>query len=121
MSLRADSCVAEYRFAVVEFDSIPIEKQYAFWACTIQNNFPVAALVHSGGKSIHGWVRVNCKNIDEWRTRVEDELFTNLLVPLGADKMCRNPSRMSRMPGHFRSDKGQWQRLLYLNPEGGLR
>ena len=69
MSLRADSCVAEYRFAVVEFDSIPIEKQYAFWACTIQNNFPVAALVHSGGKSIHGWVRVNCKNIDEWRTR----------------------------------------------------
>ena len=117
MSFRADSCVADYRFCVVEFDSIPIDRQFAFWAAMLMKSFPVAALVHSGGKSVHGWIRVLCKNYQEWQQKVEKELFQEMLTPLGADRMCRNPSRMSRLPGHFRADKGQWQRLIYLNPE----
>ena len=109
--------MADYRFCVVEFDSVPIDKQFAFWAAMITRNFPVAALVHSGGKSIHGWVRVSCKNYQEWLQKVDNDLFQEMLIPLGADRMCRNPSRMSRLPGHFRREKGQWQKLIYLNSE----
>ena len=119
MSYRSDSCVAAFRKTVVEFDDMPLWKQIAFWMFMISINFPVAAVIHSGGKSLHGWVDVSCRDYSEWQTKVEEELFLETLVPLGADRMCRNPSRMSRLPGHFRRDKGQWQRLLYLNPEMG--
>lgn len=119
LSLRADSCVAIFRFCIIEFDTIPIEKQIAFWGAMLDVDFPVAALVHSGGKSLHGWVRVSCKNYAQWQSDIENGLFVERLIPLGADRMCRNPSRMSRLPGHFREDKGQWQRLLYLNPDAG--
>lgn len=119
LSQRADSCVAAFRFCIVEFDTISIEKQIAFWGAMLDVDFPVAALVHSGGKSIHGWVRVSCKNYAQWQLDIEAGLFVERLIPLGADRMCRNPSRMSRLPGHFREDKGQWQRLLYLNPDAG--
>ncbi len=115
MSMRADANVAEHRSAVIEFDGVPVEKQFAFWAAMLSMQFPIAALVHSGGKSVHGWVHVGCRSYQEWQTKVDDGLFMNMLVPLGADRMCRNPSRMSRLPGHFRRDKGQWQRLIYLN------
>jgi hypothetical protein len=39
------------------------------------------------------------------------------LCPLGCDPACRNESRLSRLPGHFRREKNAWQRLLYLNPD----
>ena len=32
----------------------------------------------------------------------------------------KNPSHMNRLPGCIRKETGQWQRLLYLNPEAGV-
>jgi hypothetical protein len=52
-TLRGDACVEQFRFAVVEFDSLPREDQLAFWWAV---RLPVALLVDSGGKSVHGWV-----------------------------------------------------------------
>jgi hypothetical protein len=115
-TLRGDGCVARFRFAVVEFDSLSREDQLAFWWSA---RLPVALLVDSGGKSIHGWIRV--ENIDsggQWARVIEQYLFGQLLQPLGVDGACRNESRLSRMPGHYRKEKGNWQRLLYLAPEG---
>lgn len=54
----------------------------------------------------------------QWGELVEARLFGRYLIPLGCDAACRNEARLSRLPGHFRADKGQWQRLLYLSPEG---
>ncbi len=115
-TLRGDACVAGFRFAVVEFDTLPREDQLAFWLAA---RLPVVALVDSGGKSVHGWVKVRgIECATDWTRVVEQHLFGNLLEPLGVDPACKNESRLSRLPGHFRTDKGAWQRLLYLAPEG---
>ncbi len=116
MTLRGDACVARFRFAVVEFDGLSREDQLAFWWSV---RLPVVVLVDSGGKSVHGWVRVrDVRRAEDWSRVVESHLFGNLLKPLGVDGACRNESRLSRLPGHRRRETGNWQRLLYLAPHG---
>jgi hypothetical protein len=112
-SLRADSCVASYRYLLGEFDGLPIEDQMAFWA-----GFPapISAVTFSGGKSVHALIRVDCADRAAWETDVEQMLFGKILKPMGIDPLCKNEARLSRLPGHFRVDKGQMQKLLYLNP-----
>ena len=115
-TLRGDACIARFMFAVVEFDALPRDEQLAFWWAA---QLPVALLVDSGGKSIHGWIRV--QGIDcatDWARVVERHLFGDLLEPLGVDPACKNESRLSRLPGHIRKEKDAWQRVLYLAPEG---
>jgi hypothetical protein len=115
-TLRGDSCIAQYRFAVVEFDALPRDEQLAFWWAA---RLPVVLLVDSGGKSVHGWVRVrDVTCAAEWGRSIEQHLFRDLLQPLGVDPACKNESRLSRLPGHQRKETGRWQRLLYLAPEG---
>jgi hypothetical protein len=112
-SYRSDSCVRSHRFAVVEFDNLDREQQIQFWSAI---RLPVAALVDSGGKSIHGWIKVDCDGTETWERDVEQRLFIERLVPLGVDPACRNEARLSRLPGHKRGER--WQRVLYLAPEG---
>jgi hypothetical protein len=115
-SFRADACVKSFRFAVAEFDGMGREEQLQFWWAV---KLPVCALIDSGGKSLHAWIRVDGVNAAaQWAKEVEDRLFGLVLIPLGCDAACRNESRLSRLPGHFRTEKGKWQRLLYLAPEG---
>jgi len=114
-SRRADSCVAAFRFAVIEFDNLPREEQLAFWAAV---RLPVAVLVDSGNKSVHGWVMVDAADRESWERDVEQGLFGTRLMPLGVDASCRNESRLSRMPGFIRPDTNRGQHLLYLAPEG---
>ncbi len=114
-SLRADGCVKSFRFAVVEFDNLSREEQLAFWWAV---NLPVVALIDSGNKSLHGWIKIDgIENAGQWTAQVENHLFKQLLQPLGVDGACRNEARLSRLPGHLR-DNGNRQRLLYLGPEG---
>lgn len=114
-SYRADSCVAQFRFAVIEFDGMPREQQIQFWAGV---KLPVVVLLDSGGKSVHGWIRIDAADAREWEARVEGRLF-DILKALGADPSCKNEARLSRMVGHYRKEKERWQRILYLNPKGG--
>lgn len=114
-SYRADSCVAQFRFVVVEFDNKPLDWQLRFWAGV---KLPIAALIDSGGKSIHAWIRIDAANATDWTERVEIKLF-DILRRFGVDGTSKNESRLSRMPGHFRGEKKRWQRVLYLNPAGG--
>lgn len=115
-SLRADTCVLEYRCAVVEFDTMSREQQIEFFAgCRL----PFYALIDSGGKSIHGWLKIpGVTTAEQWARDVSGLLFQQYLVPLGVDPACRNPARLSRMPGHFRKDSGRLQRVLFLAPGG---
>lgn len=115
-SLRADACVSDYRCAVVEFDEMPREQQIEFWAgCRL----PVFALIDSGGKSIHGWLMIpGVITAEQWARDVGGLLYQQHLVPLGVDRACRNPARLSRMPGHLRQDTGRMQRVLFLAPGG---
>ena len=111
-SFRSDDCVAAFRYALVEFDRVPMDEQLAFW-CGFPA--PVAALIHSGGKSIHALLKVDCSDREAWTNEVEGVLFGSVLTPIGVDSACRNEARLSRIPGHTRADKDRLQKLLYLN------
>ncbi len=116
-SYRADACVSRHVYAVAEFDGIPKAEQIAFWRGM---GVQIAALIDSGGKSIHAWVVVNARDAGEWEKQVENKLFAEVLVPMGVDSACKNEARLSRLPGVVRPEKGTWQRLLWLaGPNGG--
>ena len=115
-SKRGDSAVCGFRYAVAEFDGLSKADQLAFWWGF--RTAPIVALIDSGGKSVHAILKVDCATRADWEKDVEETLFPCVLCPLGCDPACRNESRLSRLPGHFRREKKTFQRLLYLNPEG---
>ncbi|MDA3874221.1 MAG: hypothetical protein PF795_09695 [Kiritimatiellae bacterium] len=122
LSYRADSCIAAHRYALYECDlpEVPIEWQAAFLLSRMASGWPIVSVVWSGGKSLHALYKVDCANVTEWDQVVRGELFPRW-ESMGADKACANPSRLSRIPGHFRTDKEYLQALMYLNPAHGYR
>ena len=97
--------VTRFRFALVESDTLPIAEQDIVFR---KLELPIAALVHSGGKSLHAIVRVDADNYEEYRKRVEflyDFMEKN---GVSIDKQNRNPSRLSRMPGVTRNGNRQY-------------
>nr|DAS80785.1 MAG TPA: Regulatory protein repA [Caudoviricetes sp.] len=96
--------VTDYRYALVECDNLPVEKQNALIR---QLELPCAALVYSGGKSLHAIVRVEAQDYQQYRQRV-DYLYTVCRKNgLELDTQNKNPSRLSRMPGAMRAGKKQ--------------
>ena len=117
-SFRCDAAVSAFRFVVVEFDTLPKSDQFAFWYSIITKQLlDVALLLDSGGKSIHAWVRVNLPDRTAWDKEVGTRFYgeAGVFTTMGADRACRNPSRLSRLTGHYRVEKSNWQTLLYLN------
>ena len=120
LSPRCDAAVSALRFVVCEMDSVPRADQVRLWVAIIEAGLlPVAALIDSAGKSIHAWVKVNLPDVEAWDRTVRGELYgpAGILTGLGFDRACANPARLSRLPGHYRTEKKAFQRLLYLNPE----
>lgn len=107
---RKDANITSYRYALVECDNMEPGKQLA---AIHQMELPCAALVYSGGKSIHAIVRVNAPDYAEYRKRVDHLYATCQKNGLTLDQQNRNPSRLSRMPGILRA--GQKQALLETN------
>ena len=102
--------ITRFRFALVESDDIPAAEQTVLYR---KLELPIAALVDSGGKSVHAIVRVDAENAEEYRQRV-DYLYDYLSRHgLPVDRQNRNPSRLSRMPGVTRN--GRPQKLLGVN------
>ena len=118
-SYRCDGAIKSFRHCLVEFDNLCRVDQIRFWSAA---KLPIRALIDSGGKSIHAWLDVskisNVSNGDQWDREIKIGLYEKALVPLGIDRACCNPSRLSRLPGYFRAEKGRFQRLLWLSPEG---
>ena len=102
--------VTEYRFALVESDSVPLPKQKALMEAL---QLPCAAMVYSGGKSIHAIVRIDAADYGEYRRRVEYLYEVCRKNGLEPDTQNKNPSRLSRMPGITRG--GSKQYLLGVN------
>ena len=97
--------VTRFRFALVESDTLPVAEQDILYR---KLELPIAALVHSGGKSLHAIVRVDADNYEEYRKRVD--FLYDFLEKNGVtiDKQNRNPSRLSRMPGVTRNGNRQY-------------
>lgn len=97
--------VTDYRFALVESDSLDIGMQEAIIR---ELELPVAAMVYSGGKSVHAIVHIDAVNDVEYRNRVEYLYSVLRENNFPVDAQNKNPSRLSRMPGIIRGDKKQW-------------
>lgn len=97
--------VTKFKFALVESDTLPVPEQDITFR---KLELPIAALVHSGGKSLHAIVRVDAQDYTEYRKRVEFlyDFLEKHGVPI--DKQNRNPSRLSRMPGVTRNGNRQY-------------
>ena len=102
--------VTDFRYALVESDSMAIERQNALIR---ELELPVACLVYSGKKSLHAIVRIDAGNYAEYRQRVDYLYDICRKNGLEIDKQNRNPSRLSRMPGVTRD--GQKQFLVDTN------
>lgn len=116
---RGDGNVKSYRYCLAEFDNLSREDQVRFWSAA---KLPIVALIDSGGKSIHAWLDVSklatVTTQEQWTSEIKNRLYDCILTPMGVDSACSNAARLSRLPGHFREEKGAWQRLLWLSPTG---
>ena len=101
----SDSNVTDFRYALVESDSLPINKQYALIK---QLELPAVLLVHSGGKSLHAICHIDASSFQEYRARVDYLYKVCESNGLKLDTNNRNPSRLSRLPGATRNGNMQY-------------
>ena len=97
--------VSDFRYALVESDGMEIEKQNAILR---ELELPIAALVHSGRKSLHAIVRIDATDYTEYRKRVDYLYDVCQKNGIKVDTQNRNPSRLSRMPGVERAGRKQF-------------
>jgi hypothetical protein len=73
---------------------------------------PLGLVLHSAGKSCHGWFPVGGASSQQL------EAFRREAYVLGADpQLFRNKSQFVRMPDGTRSENGQRQTTYFFNPE----
>ena len=106
-----DADVAAWRHCLIECDKAAVELQYA---AILASGLPVSVAVHSGGRSVHAWVRVDAATPEEYRERARMaadamEEWEGIVV----DRATLNPSRLARLAGKTRGD--QRQELLAVN------
>ena len=97
--------VSDFRYALVESDGMEIDKQNAIFR---ELELPIAALVHSGRKSLHAIVRIDAADYTEYRKRVDFLYDVCQKNGIKVDTQNRNPSRLSRLPGAERDGKKQF-------------
>lgn len=108
---KGDADVTAWRHCLIECDKAPLELQ---WAAIQASGLPVSVVVHSGGRSVHAWVRVDASTAEEFRQRAAEaadamERFEGITV----DRKALNPSRLARLAGRRRGDAVQ--ELLAVN------
>jgi hypothetical protein len=117
---RGSESVEEHLYVVIETDEIGEGKRYAGkdefcslirWlreAC----GWHLAAVVDSGGKSLHAWFR--------HPGATDMGLLAEHAAALGLDSKYSEPSQPWRLPGMKREKSDTRQQLIYLDKEGSL-
>lgn len=95
------------RFLICEFDQGATDDQAAL-LLHLGQFAPLVCVVHSGGKSLHGWFYV----ANQPDTKVAR--FFRYAVALGADRATWTRSQFVRMPEGIRAD-GRRQTVYFLN------
>jgi hypothetical protein len=95
------------RFLICEFDHGTTDDQAAL-LLHLGAFAPLVCVVHSGGKSLHGWFFVHCQP----ETKIEK--FFRYAVSVGADKATWTRSQFVRMPDGTR-DNDLRQTVFFLN------
>lgn len=112
---RAEENLTAFPYMLIESDEAPPNLWIAALALL---RLPIVAVYESGGKSVHALVKIDAATVDNWRRKVEE--IRGPLLMLGADRAATKVVQLSRLPQCYRPEKGNWQRLLYLNgaPDG---
>ena len=121
-SFVAQSCLADFPFVVLEFDTMPLKLQCAFWRGLLTKSPlapKIASITYSGGKSLHGLLHIGAATLAEWQNVREQlrRLFCADPDPIfRADEQAMRPRTGTRIPGVRRFINGRMQLLTYLNP-----
>ena len=110
-----DADVTNYRHALLEFDDIDVREQ---WHLITESNVPCSAILTSGGRSVHAWVKVDAKDLAEYEQRVR--MLWQHFEEYGVDQQNKNPSRLSRLPNCVRFANRQELLALTTGAEGWL-
>lgn len=103
-----DRDVTAFRHALLEWDNLPLEDQYTL---IVNSKLPCSAVIYTGGKSIHAWVRLDAKDANQFKERVA--YLWEHFSEYGNDQQNANPSRTSRLPNCARGEARQ--ELLAVN------
>lgn len=109
-SERTKTNVGPRQYLVTEFDEGSLDQQAAilFHLSTLA---PLVLVLHSGGKSLHGWFR--CLGVEPEKVTK----FFRYAVAHGADDQQHCPCQLVRMPDGTR-ENGKRQRVVFFNPKG---
>lgn len=107
---RCDDNVTCFRNILIEIDNLPVDEQKRYIDSI---NLPYSTAVFSGSKSVHYIISLQTPLTN----RAEyDKLVRRVYKAVGSvDPSCKNPSRLSRVPGHMRSDTQKEQILLAVH------
>jgi len=107
----SDREVTAYRHCLIECDEAALQLQ---WSALVASNLPISVAVSSGGRSIHGWVKVDATDEKQFRERAKIAADTmDEFEGIKVDRATLNPSRLSRLAGCPRGDARQ--ELLAVN------
>jgi hypothetical protein len=98
--------VTDCRHTLVEADDMPLEAQLAIIR---RLRLPCVAIVTSGGKSVHAIVKIDAGTDRQlYRNRVEALHQILQAEGFAVDPACKDPCRLSRLPGVLRGSKPQY-------------
>ena len=99
--------VTAWRHCLVEFDESTLEEQ---WTILKKAGLPTSCIIRSGGRSLHGWVKVDAASEAEFKERVN--FIYKHLAHAKPDEANKDAGRLSRLPGAVRTATGQVQELV---------
>jgi hypothetical protein len=104
------------RYLITEFDGGTTDEQAALlWH--LRQFAPLVLVLHSGGKSLHGWW--DCVGVDEAVDEAVARRFFRYAVTLGADPATWTRSQFVRLPQGWRHDKQERQEVHFFDPNNG--
>lgn len=99
-------------YLISEFDTGTPDDQVAIlWH--LKNFAPLAMVLSSGGKSLHGWW--DCREA----TKEQQGRFFHYAVSLGADPATWTRCQFVRLPQGWRADKERRQEVFFFDPKNG--
>jgi len=103
-----DKGCSAFRHLLLEADKLSVEQQ---WAILRASGLPISAVIHSGNKSLHAWVRLDAETKEDFDAKAKKVFSLNLLRDF--DAATKNAGRLARLPAVARGEKVQ--KVIALN------